>query len=103
MSYIDRKHRLFQQFTHRNKTVVANAFDTFFKGVKSEAQDAKKTRIIIQTYVTKGDIHKEDEKFLKSYIINLLKIAGIGIPFILLPGATIIIPFIVKLAEKKIG
>ncbi len=31
----------------------------------------------------------------------MLKIAGIGIPFILLPGASIIIPFILKAAEKR--
>ncbi len=95
------KYRLFKQFIRRNKTKVTNALDLFFKGLKNEAIDTNKTRIIIQAYVLSGTISKEDEKFLKSYTLDLLKVAGIGIPFVLLPGASIIIPFVIKAAEKR--
>jgi len=96
-----KSYRVFKRFIRNNYTLVTNALDLFFKGVKEEAKDTKKTRLIIQSYVSKGKISTEDEKFLKFYMVDLLKIAGIGIPFVLLPGASIIIPFIIKAAEKR--
>ncbi len=96
-----KSYRLFKQFIHRNRQIVSDALDTFFIGVKNSAIDTKKTSLIIQAYITSEEISKEDEKFLKFYIIDLLKVAGIGIPFVLLPGASIIIPFILKAAEKR--
>lgn len=96
-----RSYRLFRHFIHRNRVMVTDALDIFFNGLKSGASDTKKTRLIIQTYVTKGEISKEEEKFLKFYIVDMLKIAGIGIPFVLLPGASVIIPFVIRAAEKR--
>jgi len=96
-----KKSRLFLIFIQKNKEAVTHAFDVFFNGIKSEGINAKKTSLIIQNFATKGEISKEDEKFLKFYVVDLLKIAGIGIPFVLLPGASIIIPFVLKMAEKK--
>ena len=70
--------------------------------MKSGAIDTKTTTIIIHKYMLHGgDITKEEEKFIKLYVYDMLKIAGIGIPFILLPGASIIIPFLLKAAEKR--
>lgn len=96
-----KSYRVFKRFIRKNYTLVTKALDIFFKGLKEEAKDTKKTRLIIQSYVSKGKISKEDEQFLKFYMVDLLKIAGIGIPFVLLPGASIIIPFIIKAAEKR--
>ncbi|MGY5354225.1 hypothetical protein [Wenyingzhuangia sp. IMCC45467] len=97
-----RSYRLFRHFIHKNKSKVTHALDTFFYGIKSGAVDTKTTTVIIQKYILHGgDISKEEEKFIKLYVYDMLKIAGIGIPFILLPGASIIIPFILKAAEKR--
>ena len=94
-------YRVFKLFILKNRVMVAEALDIFFNGVKTGASDTKKTRLIIQTYVTTGNITKEEEKFIKHYVFDMLKIAGIGIPFVLLPGASIIIPFVIKAAEKR--
>ncbi|MEN8764252.1 MAG: hypothetical protein ABF278_00460 [Wenyingzhuangia sp.] len=97
-----RSKNIFREFVDINSAKITFALDTFFKGLKSEAKDTKTTTLIIQQYVFhKGKISKEDEKFLKRYVYDLLKIAGIGIPFILLPGASIIIPFLLKSAKKR--
>lgn len=97
-----RSYRLFRHFIHKNRSKVSHALDTFFYGMKSGAIDTKTTTIIIQKYILHGgDITKEEEKFIKLYVYDMLKIAGIGIPFILLPGASIIIPFVLKAAEKR--
>jgi|GEM_PF-1914152 len=92
---------IFKEFVQKNNTVVTNALNLFFKGVKNGASDTKKTSLIIQEYIVYGKINKQSEKFLKFYVLDMLKIAGIGIPFVLLPGASIIIPFVLKAAEKR--
>ena len=98
----NRSYRLFRLFIFKNRSKVSHALDAFFYGLKTGAKDTKTTTGIIQKYILhSGDITKEDEKFLKLYVYDMLKIAGIGIPFILLPGASIIIPFILKAAEKR--
>ncbi|WP_177219225.1 hypothetical protein [Lutibacter maritimus] len=38
---------------------------------------------------------------LKTRVYDILKKLGIGVPFMLIPGATLLIPFILKAAEKK--
>ncbi|ANW96187.1 hypothetical protein AXE80_07805 [Wenyingzhuangia fucanilytica] len=97
-----RSYRLFRIFISKNRTKVSHALDTFFYGLKSEAKDTVNTTHIIQKYILhSGEITPEEEKFLKLYVYDMLKIAGIGIPFILLPGASIIIPFLLKAAEKR--
>ena len=47
------------------------------------------------------DITKEEEKHLKIQVYDVFKILGVGVPFMLIPGASIIIPFILKVAEKN--
>ncbi|MDO6739175.1 LETM1 domain-containing protein [Wenyingzhuangia sp. 2_MG-2023] len=94
-------YRLFRIFIHKNRSKISHALDVFFMGLKNGASDTKKTTTIIQAFVTKGTISKEEEKFLKIYVYDLLKVAGIGIPFVLLPGASIIIPFVIRAAEKR--
>ena len=44
---------------------------------------------------------KEDEKELKLQVYDLLKIMGIGVPFVMIPGSSLLIPFLMKIAEKK--
>lgn len=92
---------IFKEFVQKNSTIITNALDLFFKGVRNGASDTKKTSLIIQDYIVNGEIDKQNEKFLKFYVLDMLKIAGIGIPFVLLPGASVIIPFILKAAEKR--
>lgn len=96
-----KSHRAFSVFIHRNKIFITKALDLFFTGLKLGAKDTQKTTLIIQTFVTKGKISKEEEKILKVYVSDVLKMVGIGIPFVLLPGATIIIPFLIRAAEKR--
>lgn len=94
-------YRLFRAFIQKNGSKVSLALDIFFNGLKGGAQDTKKTTQIIQKFASKEGINKEEEQFLKTYVSDLLKIVGIGIPFVLLPGASIIIPFVIRAAEKR--
>lgn len=91
----------FAQVVQKNKIKTAKAFSTLLNGLKNEAVDTKETTRIIVKFVAKQEITKEEEKHLKTQVYDVFKILGIGIPFIIIPGATLLIPFLLKAAEKK--
>ena len=72
----------------------------FFKNVKNEAIETKDAAKIIEKHLKGEDVTEEEEKLLKEQIYDILKIAGIGIPFALIPGASILLPIIIKFANK---
>ena len=91
----------FVQIIKNNKDKTVKAFDFFMDGIKNEASDSKETRRILIHYVAKQQITKEEELHLKTRVYDIFKKLGIGVPFMLIPGATLLIPFILKAAEKK--
>ena len=43
---------------------------------------------------------KKEERELKPQFYDVLKIMGVGIPFFMIPGSTVLVPFLVKLSRK---
>ena len=76
-------------------------FRRILVGLKTETQETKQATMIAVKFVSKGSITKEEEKELRQQVYDILKTLGIGIPFALIPGATILIPILVKVAQKK--
>lgn len=91
----------FVQIVKTNKLRANKALNDFFKGVKNEAVDTKETSRIILKFVSTQKISKAEEKHIKTQVYDMFKILGIGVPFVFIPGATLIIPFLLKAAEKK--
>lgn len=91
----------FRNFIKRNRIKTSRAIVLFLVGVKNEAIDTREASFIIGKYLVKQKISKTEERILKKQVADLFKIVGIGIPFILIPGATLLIPFIIKVADKK--
>lgn len=91
----------FVQIIRNNKDKTVKAFDFFMDGIKNEASDSKETRRILIHYIAKHQLSKEEELHLKKRVYDIFKKLGIGVPFMLIPGATLLIPFILKAAEKK--
>ena len=91
----------FAQIIKKNKIKTSKALNDFFIGVKNEAVGSKETTRIIAKFIVKQTITKEEEKHLKTQVYDVFKILGIGIPFMLIPGSTLLIPFLLKAAEKK--
>lgn len=91
----------FTQILIKNKKIVSNALNDFFIGVKNEASDTKESSRIILKFISQQKITKDEEKQLKLQVYNYFKIVGIGVPFMLIPGASILIPFVLKVAEKN--
>jgi hypothetical protein len=67
---------------------------------QKEEENTKVTIVIIRQYVTTGHISHEEEKALKLQLQDTLKIVGIVVPFVLIPGASIVMPILIKVAGK---
>ena len=91
----------FAQVINQNKHKTTKALNHFFTGVKNEAADTREATRIIVKFIVHQKITKKEEKQLKLQVQDIFKILGIGIPFMLIPGATILIPVILKIAKKK--
>lgn len=91
----------FVRILKKNKLKASEALNRFLIGVKNEANGSKETSRIIVKFVSTQKITKEEEKHLKTQVADVFKILGIGVPFMLIPGSSLLIPFLLKAAEKK--
>ncbi|WP_299522322.1 LETM1 domain-containing protein [uncultured Lutibacter sp.] len=91
----------FAQLVKKNKLRTTRALNDFLIGMKNEAADTKEASRIILKFISQQQISKDEEQHLKTQVSNVFKMVGIGIPFVLIPGATLLIPVILKAAEKK--
>lgn len=92
------------EFSEKIKMKRNNVLLIFRKilvGLKTETQETKQATIIAIKFVSKGSITKEEEKELRQQVYDILKTLGIGVPFALIPGASILIPILIKVAQKK--
>ena len=85
--------------THGNK--AAEVMKTFVSKMGTEAKETREASKVIVKFLKEGKVSKEEEHELKSQIYDLFKMAGIGVPFVLIPGSTLLMPFLIKLANKK--
>lgn len=84
---------------HKEKS--SKAFQDFVIKVKTEASETKIASQIFMKYVKEGNITEEEELELKTQVYDLLKVLGIGVPFALIPGASLLMPFLLRIAKKK--
>jgi hypothetical protein len=84
-----------------HKEKANKAFQDFILNIKTEATETQVASKIFVKYVKGGKITEEEEKELRSQVYDVLKVLGIGVPFALIPGASLLLPFLIKLAQKK--
>lgn len=72
----------------------------FMKGVGQEVEETKEAGSIIKRYVAGEKLTKEERAAVKSQFYDLMKTAGIGIPFVLIPGASVVLAICVSTARK---
>lgn len=73
----------------------------FVKRISNEAKETKEAAGIIAKYARGEEITEEEEEALKKQFYDVLKMAGIGIPFTLIPGSSILLPLLVSVSKKK--
>ncbi len=84
-----------------NKDKSVRAIQLFFENLGQEARETHTASKIMVKYVREGKITKKEEKELKSQIADIFKAVGLGVPFVLIPGSSLLLPFLVKIAEKR--
>ena len=92
------------EFSEKLKTHSAkasSALKNFVGKLGTEAKETHAASKIMVKYLRGDVINEEEEKELKTQIFDLFKMAGIGIPFMVIPGSTVLIPYLVKLAKKR--
>lgn len=70
-------------------------------GLKTETVETKQASRIAIKYISKGVITKQEEIELRQQVYDILKTLGIAVPFALIPGASLLMPFLIKIAKKK--
>lgn len=83
------------------KKHIENAFEKMLETFRKEGDNLNKTKEISLKFLETKSLSKEDENFLKLQLVDTLKIIGIVIPFVLIPGASLIMPILIKVAKSK--
>lgn len=73
----------------------------FILNIKQQASNTKEAGLVIEKFILEGEITDEEEKILQTQLWDSLKIVGVVIPFVLIPGASLLLPLIIKVAKKN--
>lgn len=82
------------------EAIIEEHIHHFLSDMQKEYHGDKAACFIIEKYIREGKISDEEDKILKTQILDSLKIVGVVIPFLLIPGASILMPIIIKVADK---
>ena len=91
----------FSEKLRKHGTKATEVMKTFISKMGTEAKETHEASKIIVKFLKEGKVNKEEEHELKTQIYDLFKMAGIGIPFMLIPGSALLMPFLIKLANKR--
>ncbi|OQP60440.1 hypothetical protein A3860_33495 [Niastella vici] len=72
----------------------------FLHNLKTEGKGEREAALIIVKFIREGKITAEEDHILKTQVMDSLKILGIGVPFVLIPGASVLMPILIKVASK---
>ena len=72
----------------------------FLISVKTECENTREANAIIKKYLKEGKISSDEERILKMQLVDSLKIVGVVVPFVLIPGASILMPILIRVASK---
>lgn len=75
-----------------------NELKTFLIKLKEQISHNKKAKSILLNYTQTGNITKEESQILKEISADVLKMLGLG-GIVILPGGSLLIIFIIKLAK----
>ena len=84
-----------------HKEKASKAFQELIINIKTEATETQVASKILVKYIKEGNVSKAEEKELRTQVYDILKVLGIGVPFALIPGASLLLPFLLKIAQKK--
>jgi hypothetical protein len=72
----------------------------FIKRIKAEGVETSEAAQILARYAKGGEVSKEEMEKFRSQMIDVIKVIGIGIPFTIIPGSSLLLPLVVAIAKK---
>lgn len=83
-----------------NRKKAAKAMKVFAKDLGNEAKETRDASKILVKFLADGSVTPEEEQELKTQVYDLFKMVGIGIPFFMIPGSSLLLPFLIKISAK---
>lgn len=72
----------------------------FLKRLKKEGSETSEAAIILSRYAKGEEVSKEDMEKFRSQMIDVIKVLGIGVPFTIIPGSSLLLPLVLSIAKK---
>lgn len=72
----------------------------FLSRLKQEGSETSDAAIILARYAKGEDVSKEDMDKFRNQMIDVAKMIGIGIPFTIIPGSTLLLPLVLSIAKR---
>lgn len=72
----------------------------FLKRLKQEGNETSEAAIILARYAKGEKVSKEDMEKFRAQMINVIKVLGIGVPFAIIPGSSLLLPLVIAIAKK---
>jgi hypothetical protein len=91
---------IFRDFYKKVSDKGEAALKDFLHKAIEEVGETKEAGIILKRYARGESITTEEREILRIQVYDVMKIVGIGVPFAVVPGASIILPFLIHTAGK---
>lgn len=88
------------EWTEEELEKLNGAIKKFLSKLSNEAQETKIAASILRKYIKEGKVSKEEEEVFREQFIDILKAMGVGIPFAVIPGASLLLPLVAKISSK---
>ncbi|MGE8430608.1 MAG: hypothetical protein ACN6O7_22220 [Sphingobacterium sp.] len=82
------------------KEEIEQHLHIFLTDLKKEYKGDKSAIVVIHKYISGDEITPEDDLLLRTQLVDSLKIIGIVVPLIVIPGSSILLPLLIKESEK---
>lgn len=72
----------------------------FLKRLKKEGNETSEAAVILSRYAKGEEVSKEDMEKFRNQMLDVIKVLGIGIPFTVIPGSSLLLPLVISIAKK---
>ena len=72
----------------------------FLHCITIEYHGTREAGVIVEKYLKYGKLTAEEEHILKTQLVDSLKMIGVVVPFVLVPGASILMPILIRIAGR---
>lgn len=72
----------------------------FLRKLKKEGTETSEAAAILKRYAMGKKVSKEEMEIFRNQMLDVIKILGIGIPFTIIPGSSLLLPLVIAIAKK---